>query len=69
LPRNTPVNPPEINKLTKPIEKSIPGEKRMFPRHRVVNQLNTFIADGTAINNVRSTKNEPRKGFKPVTNI
>ena len=49
LPRNIPVKPPEINMLTNPIEYNIPGVKRIFPLHNVVNQLNTFIAEGTAI--------------------
>ena len=60
-----PVNPPEINKLTKPIAKSIPGVKLIFPRHRVVSQLKTLIAEGTAISKVSKTKIEPRKGFNP----
>ena len=69
MPRNTPVNPPEINKLTNPMANNIPGVNRIFPLHHVVSQLNTLIADGTAINNVSNTKKEPRKGFMPVTNI
>src|SRR6476620_9967804 len=69
LPRKIPVRPPEINKLTKPIEKSIPGVKRMLAFQSVVSQLKTFIAEGTAINKVSNTKNEPRNGFKPVTNM
>ena len=32
--------------------KSIAGVNRIFPRHKVVSQLNTLIADGTAISNV-----------------
>ena len=35
----------------------------------MVSQLNTLIADGTAINKVSSTNTEPRKGFNPVTNM
>src|SRR5438477_10745583 len=58
-----------MNKLTKPIEKSVAGVKRIFPRHNVVSQLKTLMADGTAISNVNKTKIDPRKGFNPVTNI
>ena len=47
----------------------IAGVKRILPLHKVVSQLKTLIADGTAINKVSSTKIEPKKGFKPVTNI
>ena len=56
-------------RLTNPMANNIPGVKRISPRHRVVNQLNTLMADGTAINNVSNTKKAPRKGFNPVTNI
>ena len=56
LPRKIPVKPPEINMLTKPIAKNIAGVNRIFPRHKVVSQLNTLIADGTAINNVAIRK-------------
>ncbi len=35
----------------------------------VVSQLNTLMAEGTAISSVSKTNTEPRKGFKPVTNI
>ena len=45
--------------------KSIAGVKRIFPRQSVVSQLNTLMADGTAINRVSRTNTEPRKGFKP----
>src|SRR5436190_11402099 len=69
FPRKTPVNPPEMNKLTKPIEKSVAGVSRILPRQRVVSQLNTLIADGTAINKVNNTNMDPRNGFSPVTNI
>ena len=69
LPRKIPVKPPDINKLTKPIENNAPGVNRIFPLHKVVNQLNTLIAEGTAINKVSNTNTDPRKGFKPVTNM
>ena len=58
-----------MNKLTKPMANNIPGVNLMLPRHNVVSQLNTFMADGTAISNVSNTKKEPRNGFNPVTNI
>ena len=48
---------------------NIPGVKRILPRHNVVSQLNTLIADGTAISSVNNTKKAPRKGFNPVTNM
>ena len=43
--------------------------KRILPLHKVVNQLNTLIADGTAINKVNNTNTDPNNGFNPVTNI
>ena len=69
LPRKIPVRPPEMNKLTKPIANNEAGVKRILPLHNVVSQLNTLIADGTAINNVSNTKMDPRNGFNPVTNM
>ena len=45
------------------------GVKRILARHKVVSQLNTLIAEGTAINRVSNTKKAPKKGFSPVTNI
>src|SRR5688572_8004275 len=55
--------------LTKPIANNIAGVNLILPLHKVVSQLNTLMADGTAINKVSKTKKEPKKGFKPVTNI
>ena len=69
LPRNIPVRPPEINRLTKPIANNVAGVNLIFPLHKVVSQLNTLMAEGTAINSVSKTKTDPRKGFSPVTNI
>ncbi len=69
LPNQIPVKPPEMNKLTKPIANNIPGVKRILPLHKVVNQLNTLMAEGTAINSVSNTNMEPRNGFNPVTNM
>ena len=69
FPRKIPVSPPEINKLTNPIANSVAGVNLILPRHNVVSQLNTLMADGTAISNVSNTNMEPRNGFKPVTNI
>ena len=45
------------------------GVKRILPRQIVVSQLNTLIAEGTAINNVKRTNTEPKNGFNPVTNM
>src|SRR5436190_20029571 len=69
LPKNIPVKPPEMNKLTKPMENKAPGVNRILPLHNVVSQLNTLIAEGTAISNVSKTKTDPRNGFSPVTNM
>jgi hypothetical protein len=55
--------------LTKPMANSMAGVKRMLPRQSVVSQLNTFIADGMAISSVSNTKNAPRNGFMPDTNM
>ena len=37
------------------MEKRVAGVNLIFPRHKVVSQLNTLIADGTAISNVSRT--------------
>ena len=47
----------------------LPGVNRILPLHNVVSQLNTLIAEGTAISSVSNTKTDPRNGFNPVTNI
>ncbi len=47
------------------MENNVAGVNRIFPRHKVVSQLNTLMADGTAINKVSNTKIDPRNGFKP----
>ena len=64
-----PVRPPEINVETKPIANIIGTVNFMLARQMVVSQLNTFIADGTAISNVINVNIEPRKGLMPETNI
>src|SRR5580658_7166872 len=69
LPRKIPVNPPEIKVLTNPIANSIAGVKRILPRHNVVSQLKTLMADGTAMSSVSNTNTDPRNGFNPVTNM
>ena len=69
LPRKIPVRPPEMNILTNPIAKSVAGVKRILPLQIVVIQLNTLIAEGTAISRVNSTNTDPRNGFRPVTNM
>ena len=48
---------------------SIAAVKRMFPRHNVASQLNTFTPEGTAMISVKNMNTEPRKGFMPVTNM
>src|SRR6266487_1494879 len=45
------------------------GVNLILPRHKVVNQLKTFIAEGTAISKVSNTNIDPRNGFNPVTNM
>ena len=69
LPSQIPVRPPEMNMLTKPMENSMAGVNRTFPRQIVVIQLNTLMADGIAIRRVNSTKTDPMNGFIPDTNI
>ncbi len=58
-----------MNKLTKPMANNIPGVNLILPRHKVVSQLKTLIAEGTAISKVNKTNMEPKKGFNPVTNM
>src|SRR6059058_4875489 len=69
LPSQIPVKPPEIKRLTNPREKSMAGVNLILPLQIVVSQLNTLMAEGMAISRVRSTNTDPRKGFKPVTNM
>ena len=69
FPRKIPVKPPDIDKLTKPIENNAPGVNLILPLHNVVSQLKTLIADGTAISSVSNTNTDPRNGFNPVTNM
>ena len=69
FPKKIPVKPPEMNSDTKPNANIIATVNLKLPFQIVVNQLNTFTADGTAINNVSNTKIEPKKGLIPVTNI
>ncbi len=47
------------NKLTKPIANNIAGVNLMLPRHKVVSQLNTLMAEGTAMSNVSNTNIDP----------
>ena len=69
FPRKIPVNPPVMKSETNPIANNIPGVSRRFPFHRVVIQLNTLTAEGTAMINVETTKIEATNGFNPVTNM
>src|SRR5882672_10597110 len=64
-----PVKPPDINKLTKPMANNIPGVNLILPRHNVVSQLKTLMAEGTAISKVSNTNIEPKNGFNPLTNM
>ncbi len=54
---------------TKATAKTNGGVILIFPFHKVVNQLNTFTAEGIAINKVNKVKIEPKNGFTPATNI
>src|SRR5690348_6498012 len=66
---NTPESPPMVNIATNPMALSMGTWKRRFPRHMVPIQLNTLIADGTAMIMVVTMKVEPRVGFIPETNM
>ncbi len=66
---NIPLRPPTVNNETNPMAHNIGVWKRMFPRHIVPNQLNTLIADGTAIAIVEIMNDVPNSGFIPLWNI
>src|SRR5436853_7702961 len=66
---NTPDSPPMTNMATKPIAFSIGTWKRRLPRHIVPSQLNTLIADGTAMSSVETMNVDPRVGFMPLMNM
>src|SRR6266487_353516 len=64
-----PDNPPIVNIDTKPIAFSIGTWKRRLPRHIVPSQLNTLIAEGTAMSSVDTMNVDPRVGFMPLMNM
>src|SRR5882672_8899081 len=64
-----PDRPPIVNIDTKATAWSIGTWNRRFPRHIVPIQLNTLIAEGTAISNVDTMNEEPSVGFIPLTNM
>jgi len=51
-----PVKPPKVNKIIKPIAKSIGVAKTIVPPNIVAIQLNTLIPVGTAITIVAALK-------------
>src|SRR5213594_3001120 len=66
---NTPDNPPITNIATKPTAFSIGTWKCRLPRHIVPIQLNTLMADGTAMIRVDTMNVDPNVGFIPLTNM
>ncbi len=58
-----PDNPPMVNSATKATAFSIGVVKCRSPRHIVPIQLNTLMADGTAITIVAIMKVVPSRGF------
>src|SRR5258707_12470237 len=63
-----PDNPPIVNIDTKPIALSIGTWKRRLPRHIGPIQLNTLIAEGTAMSSVETMNVDPRVGVMPLMN-
>src|SRR5712691_13297121 len=64
-----PDNPPMTNIATKETAFSIGVVKRMLPPQRVPSQLNTLMAEGTAMTIVEIMKVVPRSGFMPLWNM
>src|SRR2546425_9750537 len=64
-----PDSPPIVNIATNPMAFNIGVWNRRFPRHIVPIQLNTLMADGTAIRSVDTMNEEPSVGFIPLTNM
>ena len=54
--RNRPDSPPVVNNPTKPSAYSIGASKLIWPRYSEAVQLNTLIADGTAMMKDRNEK-------------
>ena len=62
-----PLNPPIVNRNTKPTANNIGVSKVIEPFHMVAIQLNTFTPVGTAINMVAYIKNRfPAAGIPTV---
>src|SRR3712207_819062 len=64
-----PDSPPITNMLTNASEWSIGVVNWMLPRQSVPSQLNTLIADGTAMNIVLIANVVPSVGFIPLWNM
>jgi len=64
-----PDSPPIVNIATNAMPCSIGTWNRRLPRHIVPIQLNTLIAEGTAISSVDTMNDDPSVGFMPLTNI
>src|SRR5262245_30125846 len=64
-----PDSPPMVNIATKAMPLSIGVVKWMLPFHMVPSQLNTLMADGTAITMVATMNVVPRRGFMPDWNM
>src|SRR6266849_2250176 len=64
-----PDKPPMVNMETNPMAFSIGTWKRMLPRQIVPSQLNTLIAEGTAMSSVETMNVDPRVGFMPLMNM
>src|SRR6266446_6157292 len=64
-----PDRPPIVNIATNATACIIGTWNRRLPRHMVPIQLNTLIAEGTAIRRVDTMKDDPSVGFMPLTNM
>ncbi len=64
-----PERPPMTNIDTKANAFSIGTVNWIRPPHRVPNQLNVLMAEGTAMIMVVIMKDRPRAGFMPDTNM
>src|SRR5437660_10415531 len=64
-----PDSPPITNMATNPTACIIGTWKIRLPRHIVPIQLNTLIAEGTAMTIVETMNDEPSAGFMPLTNM
>ncbi len=64
-----PLNPPIVNSITKPTANSIGVVNLIAPPHIVAIQLNTLMADGTAMISVVIMKLMPSAGFIPDWNM